>query len=166
MVGNGGRYFGGVVSFNREDFEKINGFPNTFWGWGGEDDEMYSRIMEVRAGAKRKFVFKIQTEFQVFLYDLGDGSIVFAVSALARNMGLQQRCSISSGIKDYCACVPSSQAFFFNVKMGCIIHLFLIMHEVVPERILKFTRGLVHSLCMVDRSTWCHRKRRKENSQI
>lgn len=83
MVGNGGRYFGGVVSFNREDFEKINGFPNTFWGWGGEDDEMYSRIMEVRAGAKRKFVFKIQTEFLVFFYDLGDGSIVFAVSALA-----------------------------------------------------------------------------------
>lgn len=44
---NRGRYFGGVVAFNQEDFEKINGFPNTFWGWGGEDDEMYSRIVEV-----------------------------------------------------------------------------------------------------------------------
>lgn len=41
------RYFGGVVAFNRQDFEAINGFPNTFWGWGGEDDEMYSRIVEV-----------------------------------------------------------------------------------------------------------------------
>lgn len=41
------RYFGGVVAFNRADFEAINGFPNTFWGWGGEDDEMYSRIVEV-----------------------------------------------------------------------------------------------------------------------
>lgn len=41
------RYFGGVVAFNQADFEAINGFPNTFWGWGGEDDEMYSRIIEV-----------------------------------------------------------------------------------------------------------------------
>lgn len=41
------RYFGGVVAFNQADFEAINGFPNTFWGWGGEDDEMYSRIVEV-----------------------------------------------------------------------------------------------------------------------
>lgn len=45
--GGNRRYFGGVVAFNQEDFEAINGFPNTFWGWGGEDDEMYSRIVEV-----------------------------------------------------------------------------------------------------------------------
>lgn len=25
-------YFGGVVSFSRELFERVNGFPNTFWG--------------------------------------------------------------------------------------------------------------------------------------
>jgi hypothetical protein len=24
-------------------FNKINGFPNNFWGWGGEDDELYKR---------------------------------------------------------------------------------------------------------------------------
>jgi hypothetical protein len=23
--------------------QRINGFPNTFWGWGGEDDEMQKR---------------------------------------------------------------------------------------------------------------------------
>ena len=37
-------YFGGVVSFPKKIFEKINGFPNNFWGWGGEDDELYLRI--------------------------------------------------------------------------------------------------------------------------
>jgi hypothetical protein len=25
---------------------KINGFPNNFWGWGGEDDAMYNRLAE------------------------------------------------------------------------------------------------------------------------
>jgi len=37
-------YFGGVVSFSKAQFQKINGFPNTFWGWGGEDDEMMLRV--------------------------------------------------------------------------------------------------------------------------
>ena len=40
-------YFGGIVSFNSNQFELINGFPNNFWGWGGEDDEMFKRIQKV-----------------------------------------------------------------------------------------------------------------------
>jgi hypothetical protein len=39
-------YFGGVVSFPRKEYEKINGFPNNFWGWGGEDDELYKRVKQ------------------------------------------------------------------------------------------------------------------------
>ncbi|XP_075707340.1 beta-1,4-galactosyltransferase 1-like [Rhinoderma darwinii] len=42
--------FGGVVAFTKEQFLKINGFSNRFWGWGGEDDELYNRI--VAAGMK------------------------------------------------------------------------------------------------------------------
>jgi hypothetical protein len=38
------RYFGGVVSFSASDYRRINGYPNTFWGWGGEDDEMQRRL--------------------------------------------------------------------------------------------------------------------------
>lgn len=38
------RYFGGVVAMNQKVFESINGYPNTFWGWGGEDDELFNRI--------------------------------------------------------------------------------------------------------------------------
>lgn len=41
------KYIGGAVAFTGEDFGRINGFPNTFWGWGGEDDEMRRRIDEV-----------------------------------------------------------------------------------------------------------------------
>ena len=36
-------YFGGIVTFNKDMFNKINGYPNNFWGWGGEDDELYKR---------------------------------------------------------------------------------------------------------------------------
>lgn len=32
------KYFGGVVSFSEEDMKRINGYPNTFWGWGGEGE--------------------------------------------------------------------------------------------------------------------------------
>jgi len=38
------RYFGGITALNAAMFEKINGYPNNFWGWGGEDDELYLRI--------------------------------------------------------------------------------------------------------------------------
>jgi len=42
---NFGTYMGGIISFNAQDYEKINGFPNTFYGWGGEDDSMYDRLV-------------------------------------------------------------------------------------------------------------------------
>jgi hypothetical protein len=36
--------FGGVSAINREHFQLLNGFSNSFWGWGGEDDDMSNRI--------------------------------------------------------------------------------------------------------------------------
>lgn len=41
------KYFGGVVAFSTEQYEQINGYPNNYWGWGGEDDEMHNRVQEV-----------------------------------------------------------------------------------------------------------------------
>ncbi|ETK76306.1 hypothetical protein F441_17602 [Phytophthora nicotianae CJ01A1] len=38
-------YFGGIVAFTFQQFIKVNGFPNNFWGWGGEDNELYSRVV-------------------------------------------------------------------------------------------------------------------------
>ncbi|KAM6924242.1 beta-1,4-galactosyltransferase 1 [Xenentodon cancila] len=39
------QYFGGVSSLSKDQFLKINGFPNNYWGWGGEDDDIYNRLV-------------------------------------------------------------------------------------------------------------------------
>merc|ERR1712110_1136261 len=36
--------FGGVAAIRTEQFKRLNGFSNLFWGWGGEDDDMSRRI--------------------------------------------------------------------------------------------------------------------------
>ncbi|XP_072526020.1 beta-1,4-galactosyltransferase 1 [Salminus brasiliensis] len=38
------QYFGGVSAMSKEQYLKINGFPNNYWGWGGEDDDIYNRL--------------------------------------------------------------------------------------------------------------------------
>ncbi len=37
-------FLGGVLSMSIQDIKKTNGFPNNFWGWGGEDDVLRDRI--------------------------------------------------------------------------------------------------------------------------
>ncbi|XP_041961183.1 beta-1,4-galactosyltransferase 1-like [Alosa sapidissima] len=36
--------FGGVTALSLEQFTKINGYPNNYWGWGGEDDDISQRV--------------------------------------------------------------------------------------------------------------------------
>ena len=39
-------YIGGVFLITREDFKKINGYSNEYWGWGVEDLDLLFRIRE------------------------------------------------------------------------------------------------------------------------
>ncbi|KAJ8000984.1 hypothetical protein DPEC_G00186110 [Dallia pectoralis] len=36
--------FGGATTLSTEQMKKINGFSNTYWGWGGEDDDISRRV--------------------------------------------------------------------------------------------------------------------------
>ncbi|XP_032873825.1 beta-1,4-galactosyltransferase 1-like [Amblyraja radiata] len=47
------QFFGGISALSREQHEKINGFPNNYWGWGGEDDDIYNRIIFRGMGISR-----------------------------------------------------------------------------------------------------------------
>ena len=37
-------YLGGVVLIRKKDFETVNGYPNVYFGWGGEDDDFARRV--------------------------------------------------------------------------------------------------------------------------
>jgi hypothetical protein len=36
---------GGIVKFDKNTFQKINGFPDNFWGWGVEDKALQNRAL-------------------------------------------------------------------------------------------------------------------------
>ena len=40
------KIFGGVVALSKDQFVDLNGFSNQFWGWGGEDDDMHTRVVK------------------------------------------------------------------------------------------------------------------------
>lgn len=44
VIGANKKFIGGVLSINKYDFFLVNGFPNDYWGWGGEDDDLSYRL--------------------------------------------------------------------------------------------------------------------------
>lgn len=36
-------YAGGVIAMKKDVFKVINGYANSYWGWGNEDDDLSAR---------------------------------------------------------------------------------------------------------------------------
>ena len=36
--------FGGASAISVQHFNMVNGYSNQYWGWGGEDDDMFKRL--------------------------------------------------------------------------------------------------------------------------
>jgi beta-1,4-galactosyltransferase 1 len=47
-------YFGGVTLFNCDDFARVNGFANEYWGWGSEDDDLLLRVQQNGLDVERR----------------------------------------------------------------------------------------------------------------
>ncbi|XP_071480737.1 beta-1,4-galactosyltransferase 5-like [Diadema antillarum] len=46
-------FFGAVSGLTAGQIRQINGFPNVYWGWGGEDDEIWNRLKETNLPVSR-----------------------------------------------------------------------------------------------------------------
>ena len=50
------RFLGGILSISLKDFQRVNGYPNQFWGWGGEDDVLRNRLIHAKIPVYRPTV--------------------------------------------------------------------------------------------------------------
>lgn len=46
-------FVGGILLVNRDNFRRVNGMSNRYWGWGLEDDEFYVRLKEASIPVNR-----------------------------------------------------------------------------------------------------------------
>ncbi|XP_038066318.1 uncharacterized protein LOC119736373 [Patiria miniata] len=50
-------FFGAVSGLTTDNMRSINGFPNVYWGWGGEDDELWERCKAAQLPVSRPVGF-------------------------------------------------------------------------------------------------------------
>ncbi|KAI9562683.1 hypothetical protein GHT06_010137 [Daphnia sinensis] len=48
-------FLGAVTAMSANDFQRINGYSNAFWGWGGEDDQLFQRTKSQNLTVVRAF---------------------------------------------------------------------------------------------------------------
>ena len=46
-------FIGGILIISKQDFLKVNGMSNNYWGWGKEDDEFYLRLVNANLTVNR-----------------------------------------------------------------------------------------------------------------
>ena len=70
-------YFGGVTLFPINDFEKINGYSNKYWGWGFEDDDLLFRCKLNDIPLQTKKIKNISKNTKILKFNGIDSYITF-----------------------------------------------------------------------------------------
>ena len=95
-------FISGVLAIKKEDFEKINGFPNNFFGQGTENDAFYNRCvksnLDIYQPSKGSFLDNPQNNFKI-----DKGNKYFD------NIAYDKKNSFSNGLKQLLN-------FFINIK--------------------------------------------------
>jgi len=52
------KWLGGFFIINKNIFQKVNGYSNNFWGWGGEDQDLQNRLKFNNVNIDRSVFFK------------------------------------------------------------------------------------------------------------
>lgn len=68
-------YFGGVTMFSVDDFQKIDGYSNKYWGWGYEDDDLFLRCKVNNIGVQTKELKNIVNNKNVLKFNGFDAHI-------------------------------------------------------------------------------------------
>lgn len=71
------KYIGGILSMSSEIFEAVGGFPNTYWGWGGEDDELAERLKHANIT-----VIRVNKDIEMGVVDVEDLTLVQKLNVL------------------------------------------------------------------------------------
>jgi|TARA_Y100000361_G_scaffold101445_1_gene91203 hypothetical protein len=61
-------FIGGVFIMTKEDFQKVNGFSNEYWGWGYEDNDLLERIKDKKVSTRKLIDMSSASKSQIF-YD-------------------------------------------------------------------------------------------------
>jgi hypothetical protein len=57
---------GGIIKFTTNNFEKLNGFPNNFWGWGVEDKALQNRVEYMKIQVNKNILKNDKNRFDYF----------------------------------------------------------------------------------------------------
>jgi hypothetical protein len=64
-------FLGRILKMTKEAYQALNGFPNTFYGWGGEDDAFANRIYDagetVYRPTEKNAGYEMETTNDIFL---------------------------------------------------------------------------------------------------
>jgi len=57
---------GGIIKFTSNHFQKLNGFPNNFWGWGVEDKALQNRVEYMKIQVNKNILSNNSNRFDYF----------------------------------------------------------------------------------------------------